>query len=119
MAGTQKIFNHLSTFIFLICAVYFKLSVSAYSLLHRNKPEGFTDLPEYQQVIFVPLVTGAVFYVYKKCVIQIMTPAFLLIVKDQHDKGLAKQRAEKACIAFAKTCYYVMNSIWAYNLIKD
>lgn len=43
-----------------------------------------------------------------------MTPAFLKIVKDQHDKTVAMQRAEKACIAFAKTCYYVINSVWAY-----
>jgi hypothetical protein len=119
MAETQKIFNHLSTLIFLVCAIYFKLSVSAYTLLHKHKSEDSHNLPEYQQVIFVPLVTGAMCYIYKKAVIQIMSPAFLLIVKDQHDKNLAKARAEKASIAFAKTCYYVCNSIWAYGLIKD
>ena len=119
MAETQKFFNHLSTLIFLVCAVYFKWSVSAYTLLHKNKSADSNDLPEYHQVIFVPLVTGAVCYIYKKAVIHIMSPAFLLIVKDQHDKNLANARAEKASIAFAKTCYYVCNSIWAYGLIKN
>lgn len=82
MAETQKFFNHLSTLIFLVCAVYFKWSISAYALLHKNKSADSNDLPEYHQVIFVPLVTGAVCYIYKKAVIHIISPAFLLIVKD-------------------------------------
>lgn len=119
MAGPQKVFNHLTTAVLLVCAIYFNQSISAYSLLHRSKPHDFTDLPQYHQVIIVPLLSGAMCFIYKKAVVHILSPAFLLIAKDQHDKQLAKERAEKASENFAKSSFYVCSSIWAYSLIKD
>ena len=67
----------------------------------------------------MPLLSGAMCYIYKKAVVHILSPAFLLIAKDQHDKQLAKERAEKASVNFAKSSFYVCSSIWAYSLIKD
>ena len=84
-----------------------------------TKPDEIKDLPEIKKIIWVPIASAFACSVFKTWLINISAPIFLLIAKDQHDRNLALDRANRSATALYKWFYYFTCSCTGYYLMKE
>ena len=103
----------------MICGYYLHLSISAYYLTWRLKPTNFYGLQSFSECWKTPVLSSVAFFAYKRFATKILAPYFQPYCKDQKDKAKSIARSKRAAVAFAKSFYYFLNSIWGYILLKD
>lgn len=105
----------------LLMSYYAFLSVQIYEVMHSTKGiyHSLTDLPEFNQVFWIPICSAFALHCFKRQVINVSVPWFCLITKDQEDRAAVRQRAERAGFSLYKFIWYTSSSIIGYVVLKD
>ncbi len=104
----------IAALVYMICLDYL-----VYHDQHKTKPATLTDLPEFKQICWVPIISAFALFALKRQIQNASRPIFKHITKDQEDKEVWQARIERSSTYIFKLAYYTGSSIWAYWLFSQ
>jgi hypothetical protein len=81
----KKVFHVFSILLVGVISYYVHISIQIYSITQSIKPAHVTDLPQFEKICWVPVISAFAFRAFKSSVMNYTRPIFLCICKDQHD----------------------------------
>ena len=98
---------------------YCILTYQFYPVLRANLPAGYSKLPVFLEVFWIPIASALILNLVKRSIVQIASPMWAPFCKNQDDPELLEKRIYKCSYNTYKTVFYTIGTIWGYQLCKN